>query len=438
MNDLNRLARAMQDLLTGTADRLAREAGFVRRQRKVTGANFAQALVLSFLGDPQATGSRIQGTAAAVGLEATRQSLEERYTPQCAEFLKRLLAAAAARMIDSPVAIALLDRFTAVEVLDSSIVALPAALARVYRGGESGTTRGPKAAVKLTVALDLKTGALRGPELADGRSADLAAALAQADPPRGGLQLADLNYFSLEKFARWGNAGVYWLSRLKVHTVVHDARGQRFDLLKALRAAPGGDLDIDVQLGAEDRLAGRLIARRAPAGVVRKRRQRLRDEARRRGEPVSERALALARWTVVVTNVPRDLLSVAEALELARMRWQIELVFKLWKSHGGIDEWSTSRPYKALSALYGKLLAMVVQHWTIVTGCWRQADRSPTKAARVVKALALSLALAIRRLEQLRRLLRHAAELMTIACRMEHHEGSPNAHDRILCFGSKP
>jgi hypothetical protein len=428
----------MQDLLTRTADHLARETRFVTRQRKVTGSNFAQALVFSFLGDSHATASRIQCTAAAVGLVAARQSLDERYTPQCAEFLKRLLAAATAEMAGSPVVIALLDRFTAVEVLDSSVVALPAALAAVYCGGNSGTTRGDQAAVKLTVGLDLRTGALRGPELADGRAADLAAPLAQADPPRGSLQLADLSYFSLEKFARWGRAGAYWLSRLKVHTVVHDGRGRRIDLLQALRAAPGGDWDVDVLLGAEDRLGCRLIARRAPAEVVRKRRQRLRDEARRRGEPVGARALALARWTIVVTSVPRQLLGVAEALELARMRWQIELVFKLWKSHGGIDEWSTSRPYKALCAVYGKLLAMVVQHWTIVVGCWKRADRSPMKAARVVGALALSLALAIAGLERLRRVLRHAAELMQIACRMEHHPGSPTAHDRILCFGAEP
>ncbi len=438
MNDLNRLARVMQDLLTGTADRLAHEAGFVKRQRKVTGSNFAQALVFSFLGDSKAPASRIQCTAAAVGLQAARQSLEERYTPQCADFLKRLLAAATAQMAETPVVIALLDRFTAVEVLDSSIVALPAELAEVYRGGKSGTTQGDPASVQLTVGLDLRTGALRGPELADGRAADLAAALAQADPPRGSLQLADLNYFSLEKFARWGDAGAYWLSRLKLHTVVHEERGQRIDLLKTLRAARGGDLDVDVLLGAEDRLGCRLSARRAPAEVVRKRRKRLRDEARRRGEPVSAWALALACWTILVTNVPRDLLSVEEALELARMRWQIELVFKLWKSQGGIDEWSTSRPYKALGAVYGKLLAMVVQHWTIVMGCWTRADRSPIKAARVVGALAMSLALAIPSLERLRRVLRHAAELMEIACRMEHHKGSPNAHDRILCFGAEP
>jgi hypothetical protein len=95
------------------------------------------------------------------------------------------LLAAAARMAGSPAAIALPDRFTAVEVLDSTVVALPAASAAVSRGGESGTTRGDQAAVEPTVGPDLKTGALRGPELADGWAADSAAAPAQADPPRG-------------------------------------------------------------------------------------------------------------------------------------------------------------------------------------------------------------------------------------------------------------
>jgi hypothetical protein len=36
----------------------------------------------------------------------------------------------------------------------------------------------------------------------------------------------------------------------------------------------------------------------------------------------------LARWTILVSNVPRELLSVTEAMELTRLRWQIELVFK--------------------------------------------------------------------------------------------------------------
>lgn len=438
MNDLNQLARAMQELLTSTADRLAREAGFVKRQRKVTGSNFAQTLVFTWLADPNASGSRLQTTANAVGLRAKRQSLEERFTPQAVAFLKRLLGAATAAMVHSPVAIPLLDRFTAVEVLDSSIVALPDELAGVHRGGRSRTTKGAKAAVKLTVGLDLKTGALRGPELSDGRAADLAIDLAQVDPPSGSLQLADLNYFSLEKFTRWDRAGAYWLSRLKVHTTVCDAHGHRLNLLKTLRAAGSRALDLDVLLGTEGHLACRLVAQQVPAEAATKRRKRLRDEARRRNESASELALALADWTVLVTNVPRRLLNVAEAMALARMRWQIELLFKLWKSHGGIDEWIGSRSDKALCAVYGKLLAMVVQHWTIVTGCWAQPDRSPTKAARVVGALALSLAVALQSLKRLLWVLSRAVQLMKLACRMEHHTRSPTAHDRILCFGPDP
>src|SRR5262249_12235493 len=109
-----------------------------------------------------------------------------------------------------------------------------------------------------------------------------------------------------------------------------------------------------------------------------------------------------------------------------------------WKSHNGIDEWVGAQSDKALCTVYGKLLAVVVQHWTIVTGCWNQVDRSPMKAVRVVEAIALSLAMAIRSRERLTWLLKRAVQMMQLACRMEHHKRSPNAHDRILCYGAAP
>jgi hypothetical protein len=62
----------------------------------------------------------------------------------------------------------------------------------------------------------------------------------------------------------------------------------------------------------------------------------------------------------------------------------------------------------------------------------------PNEAVRIVASLALSMALALRSLTRLLAVLRHAAELMQMACRMEHHPGSPNAHDRMLGLGSVP
>jgi Transposase DDE domain len=433
VDDLNRLALQMQDLLTHTADRVARECDFVRRVRKLTGSGFAQAVVFTWLGEPDASQSSLQGVAASVGLNRSRQGLDQRFTPQAAEFLRRLLADAATRLIDSKVVIPLLDRFTVVEVRDSSTIALPDELAAVYRGGRSGTTSGEKAALKLTLALDLRSGSLRGPELGAGRAADLSFGLATADPPGGGLALADLSYFSLEKFRSWGLAGAYWLSRLKVRTAVYDGQERRLALLAVLRAAGDHDVDLDVHLGSGQRLACRLIAHRVPAEVARLRRRRLREKGQRRGEPVSALALALADWTILVTNVPGALLSVEEALALARMRWQIELVFKRWKSGGGIDRWRSRCPQKVLCGVYGKLLAMVVEHWTMVTGCWSLPDRSPTKAARMIGKFALSLALAIRSLPRLRDVLRHAKQVLGVACRMEKRKVH-SAHEMILGF----
>jgi hypothetical protein len=311
-------------------------------------------------------------------------------------------------------------------------------LAAVHHGGQSGTTKTAKAAVKLTVGLDLKTGALRGPQLSDGRSADLAVPTAQAAPPKRGLQLADLSYFCLHKFARWGRDQSYWLSRLKLSTTVFDARGRRLNLLKTLRASGKRVLDRNVSLGVEAHLPCRLIAVRVPAQVARQRRNRLRAEARRRNEPVSSQALALAAWTILVTNVPRRLLSAAEALVLAQMRWQIELLFKLWKSGGAIDEWVGAKSAKALCTVYGKLLAMVVQHWAIVVGCWSQADRSPTKAAWVLGAVALSLAAALRDAERLVWVLGQAQQLMQLSCGMEQHNKAPTSHGKLLNLGTDP
>ena len=440
MTTLTELARTMQDLLTTRADELARQCGFVKRRRKVTGANFAQTVVFTAMADADAPKSRAQAIAAAVGLNASRQALDKRFDARGAEFLRQLLGAAIAEMVATPVAVPLLRRFTAVEVLDSSVVPLPDELVDLYRGGRSGrgATTGPKASVKLTVGLDLNSGTLRGPELSAGRAGDLSAPLAGAAPPAGGLQLADLNYFDLKKFARWQADGAYWLSRLKSGPKVHDERGRRIDLVASLRAAGAADVDVDILLGGEQRLACRLIARRVPAAVAELRRRRLLEKCADRGNRPSALSLALCDWTILVTNVPRGSLSVEEAVALARMRWQIELIFKLWKSRGGIDEYRSGKPQSALCEVYGKLLAQVVRHWVIVVGAWSQRDRSLTKAAAIVTLLALSLATAMRCARRLRGVLSYAQQLMATAARMEKHGASPNAHDLIFCLDTGP
>ncbi len=95
-----------------------------------------------------------------------------------------------------------------------------------------------------------------------------------------------------------------------------------------------------------------------------------------------------------VTNIDTKLLTVKEALILARVRWQIELMFKLFKSHGQIDVSRSEKPYRILCEVYAKLIAMIIEHWILLVGGWRYPEYSFQKAAKVIAKHALSIAAA--------------------------------------------
>ena len=64
-------------------------------------------------------------------------------------------------------------------------------------------------------------------------------------------------------------------------------------------------------------------------------------------------------------------------------RWQIELLWKLGKQWGAIDEWQTANPSRILCELYAKLLGMLVKHWLLLLSCWDDPHRSFVGAAQV-------------------------------------------------------
>jgi len=340
MITIQQLAQTMQTILNSAADIAAQETRFVQRKSKLTGAKFAQTLVFGWLSNPQATLEELAQTAATLGVEISPQGIDQRFTGAAAACLEQVLGAAVTEMIEAePVAIPILQRFKGVYILDGSTIGLPAALADEWAGC-GNRVPGNEAAVKVQVCLDLITGALWGPLLQDGWAHDRSSPLQTASLPAGALRLADLGYFSLDGFQELDAQGVYWLSRLQVGTAVFDQNGEREDLVSLLRAQREDDVGISVKLGVRHCLSCRLLAKRVPQKVAAQRRRRLRQQARGRGQVVSQARLG-ADWTIYVTNAPIALMSLREVLVLARARWQIELLFKLWKNQGLIDEWRT-------------------------------------------------------------------------------------------------
>jgi hypothetical protein len=376
MTSIPQVVQALQTVLTTIADQAGRASDFIVREVKLCGSTFVQIVVFGWLADPHATLEALAQTAALLGVRITPQALDQRFTETAAACLEQVLAAAVAQVIASaPIALPILERFGTVEVQDSTTISQPATLADVFFGYGEGIT-----GMKAHLGLNLCTGSLRGPTISHSCTHDSTLALPGALPAES-LHLTDLGYFGLARFQTLSDQQQFWLSRYKTGTLVWDAEGVCWNLPNLLASQTTTAVDLPVRLGQAGSLACRLLAVRAPQEVVDQRRRRLHSDARRRGTTPSAAKLALAAWTILITNVPATRLTVQEALVVARTRWQIELLFKLWKSHGRIDESRSEKPWRILCEVYAKLLAMLVQHWILVVCCWRYPDRSLTKAA---------------------------------------------------------
>ena len=390
MTTIAQLAERLQAVCTTTADGLARGSGFVERRSKLGGAAFAQALVFGWLADPGAPLPGLAATAGLAGVGITPQGLDQRCTSAAAGSLEGLLGAAVGVVVRAEaVAIPLLGRFAAVELRDASTLVLPDALADWWPGCGGSSPRNTSASLKIHVRYDLCSGALRGPLLTDGRTHESTTPLQAAALPPGSLRVADLGSCSLAVHAALAARGSCSLTRMHHTTAVFTPDGRRVPPLALL--GPGPCHDLPVLLGCAQRLPARLLAVRVPPEVANARRRGLHAAARTRGRTPSAESLAWADWTLLVTNAPDALLSLPEALALLRARWQLELLFKLWKQHGRIDESRSREPWRVLCEVWATLLGVLVQHWLTLTGCWQYPDRSLVKAARVVRAQALHL-----------------------------------------------
>jgi hypothetical protein len=418
MQMIPRIAVAVERLLGPWAEQVNQVWQVVQRQRKFTAATLARTLVLGFLAKPDASDKELAETAACCGVEVTPQAIEQRFTPRLAQFAEGLLQQAVRVALGADTALApLLARFTSVAILDSTTIALPNALRERFAGC-GGSHGSGQAALKIQLQWDLRSGALETVRIEPGRDSDYKTPLQQATLSPAALRIADLGYFDTAVLERFSQSGVFWLSRLQFGTTVFTPQGTRLPLPSWLAERSEAILDEPVQIGIERKLPCRLLAWRVPHAVAQRRRRRLRSEATRKsGRTPSRERLAWCDWTVLVTNVPSHRLAPQEAAVLYRARWQIELLFKRWKSLGRVDELKGATLVRQIAQLWLRLLAVVVEHWVVLTAGWGDARLSLTKASQLVRRHAVLLTTVVGHQDQLQKVLQTISRVIRATAR---------------------
>ena len=237
------------------------------------------------------------------------------------------------------------SRFNQIWLHDGSSLGLKPSLQEVFSGRFTATC---PAAVELHVTMGLLDESIETVVL----TADSESEVHHAPAPMslaGGLFLADRMFFILSYIAEVNACGGAYIVRAKgdINPGIRRAyladgkelkswRGLKLKDVKG-RIARHGVMDIDVSWPLDDGiLEVRLIVSKAPQGN---------------------------NLFYLATNLPRDIFTVSDVVDAYRLRWQIELMFKEWKSYANLHTFDTSNHYIAEGLIWMSLCAALLKRY---------------------------------------------------------------------------
>ena len=98
-------------------------------------------------------------------------------------------------------------------------------------------------------------------------------------------------------------------------------------------------------------------------------------------------------WYVFITNIDTTQLSVEQIAAITRIRWQVELMFKCFKSVGRVNKSRREKPYSILCEVYAKLITQLLRHWIMIASGWQCIHHNIIKTAELINLYARQIAI---------------------------------------------
>lgn len=182
--------------------------------------------------------------------------------------------------------------------------------------------------------------------------------------------VADRGYSTARGIGHVADAGGQLIVRVNTGALpLRTVSGEPFDLLAAVTSLRrvgvatswSAQVVVDGDSAQPSRVVvGRVCAVRKSAAAVREAQRKIRQEATRKGKWAQPATLRFAAYVIVFTTFPAATFSAAEVLEWYRIRWQVELVFKRFKSLAQLGHLPKYDDDSAKAWLYGKLLVALL------------------------------------------------------------------------------
>ena len=363
----NALAMLTEFFTTDIIEHTARRTGFVKRTSTITGKVFLAFVTFGLWSHPKTTLSQLAAKMRQFGAHqpVSAEAIHQRMNTRAVVFLKDLIQQAFAKIqaLDHRCEDGVFDFFRKVYIADSTGFGLPECLTHLFPGsGGSASSAGAKIQLVWEYTGSVFAHfALTPWNIPDQKYVDQVVGLAQT----GCLFMFDLGYFTIKAFAVIAQAGAYFLSRLhhQVNIYAGDSPGlSPLDLVELLKKTTYDIIEKEIFIGEAERVPSRLIAVRLPDDIVNERRRVAKQKAKEKGYTPTATHLFLLGWNLFITNVPGEMWTPETVMKAYPIRWQIELIFKSWKSHCHLAVINAKKKETVLCYLYGRMLLVLLTY----------------------------------------------------------------------------
>lgn len=344
----------------------AYESGFCKRHSKFSPLMFFDSLLYDATSGNTKSYNQISVEVKTThGVDISGQGIDQRFNKGARKYIQELMSEQLSCQVNQSIDVGWSRHFKRVIIKDSTKFDLPQSLKEILPGFGGCAS---KAGVSIQYEFNIKSGEVNDLSIYPAKRPDHKDAMQSIDLVReGDLTLRDLGYFALDYYKRIEKEGAFFLSRLNTKTLVYQQKEnklQQLDFVKLYQVMKSGNLqrlDMWVYIG-EEKFPVRLVIEMMPDEVVATRIRKVNKYNKKKGWQTSEDYINRSKFNLFITNITDEMLDGETIAKIYRIRWQVELVFKIWKSIFGMDNIRQMK-YDRLMCLLSARLLLILINW---------------------------------------------------------------------------
>mgnify|MGYP006296882039 FL=1 len=349
-------------------EKIARETGFIKRSGKIGAFNFLTCLLFNEQEQKNTSLLNIKlDFLQQHDCSVSRVAIHKRFNNEAVEFMKALLSRHVVKRFCPDIELS--AKFNSISIKDSSKFRIPKSL-REYYPSYNGIGK-EQALMNLQYEFDLLTGNWKRFELTKATRNDQEDSKTTLDNiHQDDLLLRDLGYITMTYLKGVVKNQAYYINRLPSAMNVYYKENDQIKKLewaeidKRMKQGGFDQLELNVYLGKKEMLPTRLIIQPVPEEVYKDRIRKTTKHTKSKGCQVSNEYKIRAHYNMFITNTSKEQLNAWEVVKLYSLRWQIELVFKTWKSNMKIHLTKKVKKERFECQLIAKILWVVI-NWRL-------------------------------------------------------------------------